>query len=127
LEPVQVAGELVTLGVGHTAAGAGGDIGRVRCAEEDRDLDLVVPVALESVDLPLGEQTAAQEEQRHHRDEHHRHKHGGVAAQPVADLAEQEAQPHTSPSSTASYSPSAWSRTRTPSRSWTTRLRNRLT
>src|SRR5699024_1838800 len=75
----------------------------------------------------LSEQPAAQEEQRHHGDQHHRHEHGGVPPQAVADLPEQEAQPHASPSSTAWYSPSAWSRTIRPSRSCTTRLRNLLT
>jgi hypothetical protein len=72
-------------------------VDRVLAAHEDRDLDAVVPVALEGGHLALGEEPDAHEVHRHHRDEHDRDGDRGVAAQADPDLAEHELHAHQRP------------------------------
>ena len=82
---------------------AGGAAGRRRTvtAEEDGDLDFVVPVALHLVDLQLQHAGGADEGQGHERHQDDRDHHGQVAAQAAADLGEDELEPHSWPSPAA--------------------------
>src|SRR5690606_31933498 len=63
-------------------------------AQEDRHLDLVVPVVLELADLGLQEHGRADEGQRHERHEDDRDGHRDVAAQALAELREDELEAH---------------------------------
>ena len=63
-------------------------------AQEDRDLDLVVPAALHQVDLLAGQQAGAEQRQRHPHGHDHGQGHGQVLAQPGAGLGQDVAETH---------------------------------
>ena len=63
-------------------------------AEVDGDLGAVVPVALHLADLDLQQDRGAEEGQRDEGDEHDRDDHREVAAESLADLAQDESEPH---------------------------------
>src|SRR5690606_35426450 len=118
---LQQPAQLLDLLLGDLAVGAA-LAGLPRRAQVDVDLDAVVPVVLGLVDLHLEQRRGAHEGQRDERDQHDRDGHGEVAPQAVADLGEDEPDPHAD-SLRAPYTPRAWSRTIWPSTSSTTRLR----
>src|SRR5450631_1475702 len=93
LHRIKLSANLVALGAGNSP---GGTVGQVRlvCAQEDRDLDPVVPVVLHRVDLPLSQDPQPEKQHRHHGDERDRDRHRQVPAQGYPDLTEDELQAH---------------------------------
>jgi hypothetical protein len=77
--------------LGARAAAAAGVLG----AEEDRDLDLVVPVPLHQVDLLTGEQGTAEQRQRHPDGDDDRDRHRQVPLQADAEVGQDVVQAHT--------------------------------
>ncbi|GAA3060956.1 hypothetical protein GCM10020000_50090 [Streptomyces olivoverticillatus] len=92
---LQVGPDLLLLLVGGRTLGAGRIRFRVDlAAEEDRDVDLVVPVALHRADLLAHEQGPSEQgERQRHRDDH-REGHREIAAETDADLRQDELGAH---------------------------------
>jgi hypothetical protein len=63
-------------------------------AQEDRNLDLVVPTPLHQVDLLAGEQACAEQRQRHPHGHDDRQGHGQVLPQPRAGLGQDVTETH---------------------------------
>jgi hypothetical protein len=91
---LQRAADLVLLGLRRVDARVALIAASVLRAEEDRNLDLLVPAALHQVHLLAGQQPGAEQGQRHP----HRHddgqRHGQVLPQPCSGLGQDVAETH---------------------------------
>ncbi len=87
--------DLLLLVLGGRAFDTGG-VGAhvVLSAEEDRDVDLVVPVALHRADLLTHEQRPAEEGERESDRDDHRESHRQISAETHADLRQDELGAH---------------------------------
>ena len=85
-------GDLLVGGRGLGALRVERDVG----AEVDDDLSAVVPVALHLADLELQQDRGAEEGERDEGHQNHGDHHREVAAEALADLAEDEADSHSS-------------------------------
>ncbi len=92
---VEVGHDLLLLVLGHRALGAVGvGLGIALVAEEDRDVDLVVPVALHGADLVAHQQRTAEQSQGQSDRDDDREGHREIAAKTDTDLRDYELGAH---------------------------------